>query len=679
MMKYAKVVIDAVLNTGVIPAEDAAWDYLIPDGLPVVRGSCVVVPFGKREIDGFVVEVSDKTEVAPELLKPIHGFATDFVIKTELLDILPQICERFKLRPIDVLKLYLPNAVRTGKPKKNGKKRVPAGLEMKDKHVVLNPEQQKCVDTVLNQPRNVYLLKGVTGSGKTEVYMHIIQKVLDAGKTALVLVPEIGLTPQVLANFKARFGNVVAMVHSKLGGGEKFDEWARADNGEARIVIGARSAVFAPLENLGAVIIDEEHDGSYQSDSNPRYLTHDIAIMRAKWHHCPVVLGSATPSIQSFYLAEQGKYKLLELTKRVNDVPLPKIELVDMGNEIRSGNGGIFGTEVLTELIATLKFGHSVMIFLNRRGYSQTVRCLQCGWHAKCDNCDVSMVYHKDDEQLKCHYCAARMPFPERCPNCGSTYIKHGAMGTQKICAELEKMLKQTDMASVPVLRMDADNTQTKGSLVKILDEFAKTAPSVLVGTQMIAKGHHFPQVSLVIIVNADGGFVADYRSAERTFALLTQVAGRAGRAVGTTGKVYLQTYMPNHYVYKFIQNYDYLGFYQREIAERQATKYPPFATIVRVLASGTVDTKIINVLKQIMQPLREYDMERQNFIYLGAMKCPYGRLQNKYRYQILARIKQESSEHVINYMHECVKAVEKLPSARNVKIFFEINPASLS
>lgn len=678
MMKYAKVVIDAVLNTNVISPVDAAWDYLIPEDLNIVRGSCVVVPFGKREIDGFVLEVKEQTDVAPELLKPIHGLASDFVIKPELLDLLPQICAKFKLRAIDVLKLYIPSAIRAGKPKRNGKRRVPVSMEFSDHQVVLNQEQQHCVDTVLTQPENVYLLKGVTGSGKTEVYMHIIKKVLEMGKTALVLVPEIGLTPQVLANFKARFGDIVAMLHSKLYGGEKYDEWLRVNQGSARIVIGARSAVFAPLENLGAIIIDEEHDGSYQSDSNPRYLTHDIAIMRAKWHRCPVILGSATPSIQSFYLAEHGEYKLLELTKRVNNVPLPQIEIVDMANEIRSGNGGVFGTEVLSELLQTLRQGRSAMVFLNRRGYSQTVRCLQCGWHAKCDNCDVSMVYHKDDEQLKCHYCAARMPFPSRCPQCGSTYIKHGAMGTQKICAEIEKLLSQAGVVA-PVLRMDTDNTQTKGSLVKILEKFANTSPSVLVGTQMIAKGHHFPQVSLVIIVNADGGFVADYRSAERTFALLTQVAGRAGREVGTAGKAYLQTYMPNHYVYKFIRNYDYLGFYQREIAARQATKYPPFSTIVRVLVSGTVDTKIIEVIKQMMQPLREYDKNQQAFIYLGAMKCPYGRLQNKFRYQILARIKQDVAKETIDYMDACIKKIEEQPIARHVKIFFEINPASLS
>jgi len=671
-MKYAKVIIDAVLT------DDVSWDYLIPTSLNVVRGSCVVVPFGKQEIVGFVVDVCDQSNVNPDILKSILGLATDFVIKDELLNLLPKICEFFKLRAIDVLKLFIPSAVRKGKPKRNGVRRVPVSMQKDDHKVVLNPEQQFCVDTVLAHPEKVFLLKGVTGSGKTEVYMHIIEKVLAKGQTALVLVPEIGLTPQVLANFKARFGDVVAMLHSKLYGGEKFDEWFRVNCGTARIVIGARSAVFAPLENIGVIIIDEEHDGSYQSDSNPRYLTHDIAIMRAQWHHCPVVLGSATPSVQSFYLAEQGQYQLLELPKRANNVPLPKIEIVDMAYEIRSGNGGVFGTEVLTELINTLRNGNSAMIFLNRRGYSQTVRCLQCGWNAKCDNCDVSMVYHKDDEQLKCHYCAVRMPFPARCPQCGSTYIKHGAMGTQKICAELGKLLTQAGLV-VPVLRMDTDNTQAKGALIKILEEFANTTPSVLVGTQIIAKGHHFPKVSFVAIVNADGGFVADYRSAERTFALLTQVAGRAGREVGSAGKVYLQTYMPNHYVYKFIQNYDYVGFYQREITARQATKYPPYSTIVRILVSGVVDTKIIEVIKQIMEPLREFDREKQAFIYLGAMKCPYGRLQNKFRYQILARIKQDIAEQTINKMNELIKKIEQKPIARNVKIFFEINPASLS
>jgi len=672
MMKYAKVIIDAVLS------DNSAWDYLIPKNLNIVRGSCVKVPFGKREIIGFVIDICDHSDVKNDILKPIHEIAADFKIKTELLDLLPQICERFKLRAIDVIKLFIPNVVLLGKPKRNGQLRVPISLKKTDHKVVLNPEQQNCINQVLSEPEKVYLLKGVTGSGKTEVYMNIIERVLKVGRTALVLVPEIGLTPQVLANFKARFGDIVAMLHSKLYGGERFDEWLRISQGTARIVIGARSAVFAPLENIGAIIIDEEHDGSYQSDSNPRYLTHDIAIMRGKWHHCPVVLGSATPSVQSFYLAERGQYHLLELTKRVNNVPLPKIEIVDMAHEIRSGNGGIFGTEVLSELIQTLRGGNSAIIFLNRRGYSQTVRCLQCGWNAKCDNCDVSMVYHKDDEQLKCHYCAARVPFPARCPQCGSTYIKHGAMGTQKICAELEKLLLQANIIA-PVLRMDTDNTQAKGALIKILEEFAKTTPSVLVGTQMIAKGHHFPKVSFVAIVNADGGFVADYRSAERTFALLTQVAGRAGREIGCAGKVYLQTYMPNHYVYKFIQNYDYDGFYQREISARQATKYPPFATIVRVLVSGAVDTKIIEVIKQMMEPLRAYDSEHQSFIYLGAMKCPYGRLQNKFRYQILARIKHGVSEITIDYINTVIKKIEQQPIARHVKIFFEINPSSLS
>lgn len=673
MAKYAQVVIDAVLS------DNQSWDYAIPPTLSVTAGSCVTVPFGKREIDGYVLAVSDQTKVAEDSIKPLTAVKTGISIKPELLALLPQICAKFKLRYIDVLKLFIPSAVRGGKPKRNGERRIPEYIHKADHKVVLNTEQQYAVETVLAGGERVFLLKGVTGSGKTEVYMHIIERVLAAGKTALVLVPEIGLTPQVLASFKARFGDIVAMLHSKLYGGEKFDEWLRVSQGAARIVIGARSAVFAPVENLGAIIIDEEHDGSYQSDSNPRYQTHDIAIMRGKWHHCPVVLGSATPSIESYYLAKQGQYQLLELTKRANAVPLPPIMLVDMAHEIRSGNGGIFGREVLASLLQTLKAGNSAMVFLNRRGYSQSVRCLQCGWTAKCENCDVSMVYHRDDEQLKCHYCAARLPFPPRCPQCGGTYLKHGAMGTQKICAELEKLLSQAGLINVPVLRMDTDNTQGKGTLVKILEKFANSSPAVLVGTQMIAKGHHFPRVDLVCVVNADGGFVADYRASERTFALLTQVAGRAGREIGTTGKVYIQTYMPNHYVYKFVQNYDYPGFYQREIAARQATKYPPYATIVRVLVSGTVDTKIIEVIKTMMVPLRDYDAQRSAFIYLGAMKCPYGRLQNKFRYQILARIRQDMATATIDFMEQVVRNTETQPLARSVKIFFEINPANLS
>ncbi len=672
MIKFARVVVDAVLG------DKQIWDYIVPDNLDIKEGSVITVPFGRREVEGFVLSLSNETDVDPKLLKAISSVSENLIVKQELLSLLPEITDKFKLRYIDVLRLFIPNTIRNTKPKRNGKRRAPQIMDRVDNKVVLNAEQVKCVESVVSGKGEVFLLKGVTGSGKTEVYMNIIKQVLAMGKTALVLVPEIGLTPQVVSNFNARFGDIVAVLHSKLYGGEKFDEWMRIVGGEARIVIGARSAVFAPLDNIGVIIIDEEHDGSYQSDSNPRYMTHDIAVMRSKKNNCSVVLGSATPSIENFHLAKQGKYKLLELTKRVNDVPLPIIDVVDMVHEIRSGNGGIFARNVLMQLLETLRQGRSAIVFLNRRGYSQSVRCVQCGWTAKCQNCDVSLVYHKDEEKLKCHYCATRMTLPSKCPDCGGTYLKHGVMGTQKICGELSKLLEDANVKA-SVIRMDADNTKNKGDLIKILDEFGKSSPAVLVGTQMIAKGHHFPDVDYVCVVNADAGFFGDYRAAERTFSLLTQVAGRAGREVGINGKVFIQTYMPSHYVYKFVKEYDYEGFYEKEINNRSITQYPPFASIVRVLVSGEVDTKIISAIKEIMEPLREYDKQTGSFIYLGAMKCPYPRLQNKFRYQILARIKEEKTKASIDAMDRYVKAVQSKPIAKSVKIFLEINPGNLS
>jgi primosomal protein N' (replication factor Y) len=669
---FASVVIDAVIG-----ADSKVFDYQIPDGMTVSAGFRVVVPFGKRAAEGFVLAVNEVTAVDEKILKPITRAADDFVaVKPEFLNLLPEICDFFKLRYIDVLRLFIPSVMRGKmKAKKNGQKRIPAGYDKEDAKVILTNEQQTCVKEILNG-QGVFVLHGVTGSGKTEVYMNVIEEVLRSKKTALMLVPEIGLTPQVLANFRARFGGSVAMLHSGLSAGERYDEWRRIHSGEANIVIGARSGVFAPLENIGVIIIDEEHDSSYQSDSNPRYCTHDIAIMRAGYNKCPVVLGSATPGIETFYKTKSREYKLLTLSQRVGGGRLPPIVLVDMCAEIRSGSGGIFSRLVMEELFEKLNAGRSVMVFLNRRGYSQSIRCSSCGWVAKCENCDISLVYHRDEEQLKCHYCDARFTTVTRCPACGSPHLNYGAMGTQKVVAELEKILTNGGL-NVPIIRMDADNTKTKGSLLAILNKFANTTPSVLVGTQMIAKGHHFPNVDMVAVLDADNSLhVADYRSAERTFALLTQVAGRAGRAK-TDAAVYIQTYMPKHYVYKFVQSYDYNNFYEREINSREVTKYPPFSQIVRVLVSGSVDVKIKTVLEKIMKKLRT--LPNEPFIFLGAMKCPHGRLQNKFRYQVLARIKKDQSEETINCICGAVKSVQQECPSSNLQIFTEINPSSLA
>jgi primosomal protein N' (replication factor Y) len=669
---FAAVLIDAVLS-----GRSDFFTYEIPADLPCAVGSRVAVPLGKREVEGFVFAITQKTDLDISLIKPIIRVTGD-AVKGEFLELLPEICDKFKLRAVDVVRLCIPGVVRGDKvkPKKNGVRRIPQGIVKDDKKVVLNEAQQRCVDEITGKDSGgkVFVLHGVTGSGKTEVYMNVIERALKAGKTALMLVPEIGLTPQVLSSFRARFGDAVAMLHSGLSDGERFDEWQRVDKGDAKIVIGARSAVFAPLTDIGIIIIDEEHDGSYCADSSPRYNTHDIAIMRGRFNNCAVVLGSATPSVETYYNAQNKKYKLLKLPNRVNNVPLPPIEITDMTNEIRSGNGGIFSRSFLAALFDTLKSGKSAMIFLNRRGYSQSIRCYACGWRAMCENCDIALVYHKDSDQLKCHYCDARFTAPKKCPNCGCQHLHYGIMGTQKLVAELEKMLTAGGL-TVPIIRMDADNTKTKGSLIAILDKFATTSPSVLVGTQIIAKGHHFPNVDLVGVIDADTGLhIADYRANERTFALITQVAGRAGRESGV-GRVFVQTYMPGHYVYKFVSEYDYCGFYEKEINARQITKYPPFSAVVRVLVSGETDTKIKSVLEKIMERLRELPPE--NFIFLGAMKCPHGRLKNKFRYQILARIKTDIADDTINYIADCVKSIT--PTARSVQIFMEINPSNLS
>jgi primosomal protein N' (replication factor Y) len=445
------------------------------------------------------------------------------------------------------------------------------------------------------------LLHGVTGSGKTEVYMTVIERVIAEGKTAIMLVPEISLTPQVLGVFKKRFGNMVAILHSKLSAGERFDEWTRLMNGEAKIAVGPRSAIFAPLKNLGVIIIDEEHDESYISESNPRFNTFEIANFRVKKNNCALILGSATPSIETYYKSQIGEIKLLELPTRVNGRDMPKIEIVDMLGEIRNGNNGIFSNRLLNELYNCIQNKKQAMLFLNRRGYTSFMMCRDCGYVAKCSDCDVSLVYHKVENKLKCHYCGKRFQALTKCPECGSAHIREGAIGTEQVCEELKKTFP-----NVKVLRMDNDTTRNKDSHLRILSEFNKTKPAILVGTQMIAKGHDFEDVVLVGIIDADQGlYQSHFKSAERTFALLTQVSGRAGRSK-EEGKVILQTYSPKKYVYNLAANYNYKGFYEKEINLRKTTKFPPFSTIIRLLFSGEEAEEVQKVTKACYDEIKD-------------------------------------------------------------------------
>ena len=548
--------------------------------------------------------------------------------------------------------------------------RRPLIIEKTYEKVFLNNTQTKIIDDINKSEDTSYLIHGVTGSGKTEVYMNVIKACLDKGKTAIMLVPEISLTSQMVANFYARFGETIAIIHSALSDGERFDEWRRIKEQNVKIVIGVRSAIFSPLQNIGVIIIDEEHDSSYYSENNPRYYTHEVAKFRAKYNKANLILGSATPSIESYYKAKKGEYKLLKMPERIIPQNMPEIKIVDMNVQMSMGNTTPYSYALQDGLKECLENKNQAMIFLNRRGYSSYQRCSECGYIPKCDNCDVSLVLHKEDCQLKCHYCGKRYRILTKCPKCGSASIKNGAMGTQRIEEDLLKNF------NCPIFRLDNDTNKVKDGSIKVLSEFGKTKPAVLVGTQMIAKGHDFKDITFVGIIDADLSLhFADYKSCERTFQLITQVSGRAGRG-DKKGKVVLQTFFPKHYVYRLALNNEYEAFYEKEIALREVTNFPPFANIVRILISGQDELKVKYSLKEIYDEVKVIKQNNiDDFIYLEAMNSPIKRIQNKYRYQILMRYKLNAHQKIIKEIYSQVN--EK--KYKNISIFVEINSQNLN
>ena len=538
------------------------------------------------------------------------------------------------------------------------------------KDVVFSPYQVEAMRSVNDTDKRVTLIHGVTGSGKTVVYMQLIKDVLSRGKSAIMLVPEISLTPQMLSQLRAQFGDTVAILHSGLSAGERFDEWWRLRSGEATIAVGARSAVFAPVENVGLIIIDEEHDGSYVSESNPRYNTVDIAKFRANFNGCKLVLGSATPSVESYISAKSGEYNLVKMPERINKKPLPEMIIADMRKEVRRGNNTAFSSALTEELGKCIESGNQAIIFLNRRGYSQHIICRECGYVAKCENCDVALNYHSVGNVLKCHYCGATYKMPKACPDCGGIHINYVGTGTQKVVEDLKKMFPQAK-----ILRMDNDTTQNKEGHLKILSQFAEHKADILVGTQMIAKGHDFPSVTLVGILDADMSlFFSDYRSGERTFQLITQVAGRSGRA-DRKGVVVLQTLCPENPILRFAVNYDYEGFFLRESSLRKATSFPPYSVIVRVMVESDDEERGIEALKQVYLKLNDlYSANRNAFFFFNKMKSPIRRIKNKFRYQVLMRISAQRRD-IIDKVYDL-----SLPhSDGKTLIYVEINPGNLS
>ncbi|MCR4402178.1 MAG: primosomal protein N' [Firmicutes bacterium] len=450
----------------------------------------------------------------------------------------------------------------------------------------LTADQEKAVSAVLAamdrpNPRPI-LLHGVTASGKTEVYMRAIEAALARGRSAIVLVPEIALTPQLARAFHERFGGLVALLHSRLSAGERYDEWRRTERGEARIVVGARSAVFAPLRDLGLVVIDEEHENSYKQEESPRYHAREVARERARVVGCVCLLGSATPSVESFYRARTGEYDYLALTSRVEMRPLPSVEIVDMREELASGNRSVFSRALVTAVRERLARREQVILFLNRRGHSTFVLCRECGHALRCPECDVALTYHAEEGRMRCHYCDHEEAVPNVCPKCGSSCIRYFGAGTERIEQEVARVFPHAR-----VVRMDLDTTRGRMAHERIVDAFRDGHYDIMVGTQMVAKGHDFPRVTLVGVVSADTCLnLPDYKAGERTFQLLTQAAGRAGRGEAP-GQVIIQTYAPDHYSVRRARDHDYLGFYEEEVRARRELSYPPFVSLVLLVVSG--------------------------------------------------------------------------------------------
>ena len=509
----------------------------------------------------------------------------------------------------------------------------------------LMPGQKRAVEELtdaLEHGGGRFLLNGVTGSGKTEVYIRVIRRALELGKTAIVLVPEIALTPQMVSWLHARFGADAAVLHSRLSAGERYDEWRRIRFGEARVVIGARSAVFAPLENIGVIVVDEEHEHTYQSDKRPRYDAREIAWRRAEKHCGVLLLGSATPSISSYMRAMPGVRRenaltLIELRERVMGRPLPEVELVDMRGEFEKGNHSIFSAKLSAALRECLDAGKQAVLFINRRGHSTFVSCRACGYVVKCDQCDVSMTYHQAENVLRCHYCGREIPPPKTCPQCGSRYIKYFGAGTQKVQEEVARLFPDAR-----TVRVDVDTTREKDAHEKLLERFRSGDANVMIGTQMIAKGLDFPHVTLVGVVAADMTLnLPDYRSVERTFQLITQVAGRAGRAEDP-GRVIVQTYEPDHYGIQLAARQDYRAFYHRESAFRRKALYPPFTVIARIVFSGKNAEKTRQAAETAEARLNEYldaHGARPDVVQMRAVEAPIKLLRGLTRWQVFLKM----------------------------------------
>ncbi|GAB2702313.1 primosomal protein N' [Paenibacillus thermoaerophilus] len=520
-----------------------------------------------------------------------------------------------------------------------------------------------------------FLLHGVTGSGKTEVYLQAIAACLDMGREAIVLVPEIALTPQMVERFKGRFGARVAVLHSRLSQGERYDEWRKIARGEACVAVGARSAVFAPFTNLGLVIIDEEHEASYKQDESPKYHAAEIAAWRCRQHGAPLVLGSATPSMETYFAASprdgrRPSVRLLRMPTRVNGRPLPPVHIVDLREELRSGNRSMFSNRLRDAIAARLERREQAVLFLNRRGYATFVMCRSCGYVAGCPHCDISLTYHQRASALRCHYCGHAERLPLECPDCGSSHIRHFGTGTQRVEEELGRAFP-----GIRVIRMDVDTTGEKGAHERLLDAFKSEKADVLLGTQMVAKGLDFPKVTLVGVVTADTMLnIPDFRSAERSFQLLTQVAGRAGRHEWP-GEVIIQTYTPEHYAVRAAAMHDYEGFAAQELQSRRLNRYPPYAKLALVSMSHETPATLLRIGERLAALIRERAGAAPLEL-MGPVASPIPRIKDRYRFQIL--LKFAAGLPVSSWIAGALNDLEETIRREKPQIAVDMNPHTL-
>lgn len=717
---YVKVLIETRVKSN-----DMTFTYHVPSNVEdnLLIGKRVLVPFSNRTVEGFVLGYDAKTDDY-EIKDIIKIIDDEPVLNDELIILGIYMSKKYLCPLINCYQSMLPKALKAGVKNGGGIKKllyvklndnvINADVKVKrqleiidflkdnkevlkssiqsksslskliekgivleyyketyrkvetelDRKEILLTKEQKLVSKTIKSYLNkqlITLLYGVTGSGKTEVYIDVVKEVVKSGKSAIILVPEISLTPQITARFKGVFKDEIAILHSSLSDGERYDEYRKIIRKEVSVVIGARSAIFAPLNNIGIIIIDEEHSESYKQENNPRYSTLDIAVERSKTHECPVILGSATPKIESYARAKKGYYQLLELPSRVNNKPLPKVSIVDMKKEIRKGNA-IFSDELRNKINDRLIKKEQVMLLLNRRGYANYLTCNNCGFVFKCPNCDITLTYHKTSGMMRCHYCGYASKKLEVCPACKEKSIKQMGVGTEK----LEEKIKE-EFPLAKVLRMDADATSKKGSHNKIISSFNTGEYNVLVGTQMISKGLNFPCVTLVGVINADVSLnIPNFRSSEQTFSLLDQVIGRSGRA-DKEGEAVIQTFNPDHYSIICASNHDYKSFFNHEMYVRKKLNYPPFCFIALIKISSKDFNYGIGEAKKISNYLRQ---NLKNTSVLGPSIASVLKVNNNYNFSVILKYKKE--EKLYYFLNQIIKIYE---GNAKIKVSLDFDP----